>query len=129
MAKIECGLSDRHNGGRSVQIISFEDGSRIVYKPKDLQVDAAWCSLIGRLNRADPPVELKAVRSISREGYGWSEFIAHKGCAEREDFKKFFRLAGAWLALFHYFTASDMHEENLIAALDHRVPLDLETLL
>ena len=49
--------------GRSVLIVSFEDGSRVVYKPKDLRLDAAWYSLIERLNRAEAPVDLKAVRA------------------------------------------------------------------
>jgi type 2 lantibiotic biosynthesis protein LanM len=129
VASIEGDLSDPHNGGHSVQIVSFEDGSRVVYKPKDLRVDAAWHALIERLNRAEPPLELMAVRAISRSGYGWTEFIAHAGCADQEGYKRFFRRAGAWLALFHCFAATDMHQENMIASGDHPVPIDLETIL
>lgn len=129
VAKIESSLSDPHNGGHAVQIVSFEDGARIVYKPKDLRLDVAWSALIERLNRADPPVDLKAVRAISRDGYGWTEFIEHSGCADQESYKRFFRRAGAWLALFHCFAANDMHQENMIAAGDHPVPIDLETIL
>jgi type 2 lantibiotic biosynthesis protein LanM len=129
VAKIEGGLSDPHNGGHAVQIISFEDGSRVVYKPKDLRLDVAWSALVERLNRAKPPVDLKAVRAISRDGYGWTEFIDHTGCANQEGCKQFFRRAGAWLALFHCFAANDMHQENMIAAGDHPVPIDLETIL
>jgi type 2 lantibiotic biosynthesis protein LanM len=129
VAKIEGDLSDPHNGGHSVQIVSFEDGSRVVYKPKDLRLDVAWYALVERLNRAVPPVELKAVRAISRAGYGWTEFIDHAGCADQEGGKRFFRRAGAWLALFHCFAATDMHQENMIATGDHSVPIDLETIL
>jgi len=128
VCKIEGNLSDPHNGGRSVQIVSFVDGSRIVYKPKDLRLDVAWHSLIERLNRGDPPVELKPVRAIARDGYGWTEFIGHTGCSDPEGFQRFFRRAGAWLALFHCFAATDMHQENMIAAGDHPVPIDLETI-
>ena len=129
VAKIEGDLSDPHNGGHSVQIVSFEDGSRVVYKPKDLRLDVAWYALVERLNRAEPPLELKAVRTISRDGYGWTEFIDHAGCADQEGCQRFFRRAGAWLALFHCFAANDMHQENMIAAGDHPVPIDLETIL
>ena len=129
VAKIESGLSDPHNGGHTVQIITFEDGSRVVYKPKDLRVDAVWSALVGRLNRADPPVELKAVCAIARDGYGWTEFIGHTGCADQDGCKRYFRRAGAWLALFHCFAATDVHQENMIAAGDHPVPIDLETIL
>jgi hypothetical protein len=37
VAKIDGGLSDRHNDGRSVLVVTFEDGTRVVYKPKDLR--------------------------------------------------------------------------------------------
>ena len=129
VAKIEGDLSDPHNAGHSVQIVSFEDGARVVYKPKDLRLDVAWHALIERLNRAKPPVDLKAVRTIARGGYGWTEFVDHAGCADQEGYKRFFRRAGAWLALFHCFAANDMHQENMIAAGDHPVPIDLETIL
>ena len=52
VARIEGGLSDPHNGGRSVLIVTFEDGARIVHKPKDVRLDAAWHALVERLNRS-----------------------------------------------------------------------------
>jgi len=129
VARIEGDLSDPHNGGRSVRIVTFADGSRVVYKPKDLRLDIAWHRLIGRLNETNPPIELKAVRAIACDGYGWTEFINHAPCADQKAYKQFFQRAGAWLALFHCFVANDMHQENMIAAADHPVPIDLETIL
>ncbi len=128
VVKIEGDLSDPHNNGRSVRIVRFEDGARVVYKPKDLQVDIVWRGLIERLNGAGAPIELKAVRAIARDGYGWTEFIEHVG-TDQAGCERFFRRAGAWLALFHCFAASDMHQENMIAAGDHPLPIDLETIL
>jgi class II lanthipeptide synthase len=128
VARIEGDISDPHNGGRSVRIVGFMDGLRVVYKPKDLRLDTAWHSLIDRLNEANPPVDLKAVRAIAREGYGWTEFIEHSG-TDAEGCKRFFRRAGASLALFHCFAAADMHQENMIASGEHPVPIDLETIL
>ncbi len=129
VAKIEGELADPHNGGRSVLIVSFEDGSRVVYKPKDLRLDVAWHALIERLNGANPPLELKAVHTIARDGYGWTEFIEHIGCADEAGATLYFQRAGAWLALLHCFAATDMHQENMIAAGDQPVPIDLETIL
>jgi type 2 lantibiotic biosynthesis protein LanM len=100
-----------------------------VYKPKDLRLDVAWHDLIGRLNRANAPIELKAARAIARNGYGWAEFIAHTGCADAQACARFFARAGAWLALLHTFAATDMHQENMIAAGEHPLPIDLETIL
>ena len=46
-----------------------------------------------------------------------------------ESCKRYFRRAGGWLALFHCFAANDIHQENIIAAGEHPVPIDLETIL
>ncbi len=129
VARVDGDLSDRHNDGRSVLIVTFEDGARVVYKPKDLRLDVAWHALIARLNASHAPLELRAFRAVARDNYGWTEFVAHTGCASMDGCKAFFRRAGAWLALFHCFAATDMHQENIIAAGDHPVPIDLETIL
>ncbi|MBI5321457.1 type 2 lanthipeptide synthetase LanM family protein [Bradyrhizobium sp.] len=126
---IEGELSDPHNGGRSVHVLTFADGSRVVYKPKDLRLDAAWHALVARLNQAGAPVALKTARAVVRDGYGWAEFVDHAGCRDEPGFVRFFERAGAWLALFHCFCTTDMHQENLIAAGEHPVPVDLEMTL
>lgn len=127
--RIEGGLSDPHNGGHSVHLVTFEDGARVVYKPKDIRLDLCWHRLVTRLNADHPSIELRAARVIARDGYGWAEFIAHTGAVSREDCAHFFRRAGAWLALFHCFAATDMHQENLIACGGHPIPIDLEMIL
>jgi type 2 lantibiotic biosynthesis protein LanM len=129
VAEIEGDLSDPHNFGRSVQVLTFAGGARLVYKPKDLRLDIAWADLIARLNRAHPPLTLKAVRAIAGDGYGWTEFVDHDGCEDAAGIARFFRRAGAYLALLQVFAATDMHQENIIAAGDHPVPIDLETIL
>ena len=129
VSKIEGDFSDPHNNGRSVKIVTFENGARAVYKPKDLRLDAVWHALVERLNGAASPLDLQAVRVVARDGYGWSEFIDHAPCAGEEGFARFFRRAGAWLALFHCFVANDMHQENIIACGEQPVPIDLETIL
>jgi Domain of unknown function (DUF4135) len=65
VATIDGDLSDPHNFGRSVRIVGFDDGSRVMYKPKDLCVDAAWHTLVDRLNRS-APLDLRAVKVLPR---------------------------------------------------------------
>ena len=129
IVEIKSGVSDPHNGGRCVSILAFADGTHVVYKPKDLRLDLAWRHLVERFNDAGAPVTLKTAQALSRNGYGWTEFIEHAGCADAHDCDTFFRRAGAWLALLHCFAATDIHQENMIAASDHPVPIDLETIL
>ena len=128
VSHIEGGLSDPHHGGRAVLRVEFDDGSSVMYKPRDLRLDVAWHSLVERLNRK-APIELLVPEAVACEGYGWTEFIEHSACDGEQDCPRFFRRAGAWLALLHSFAASDIHHENIIAAGDHPVPIDVETLL
>src|ERR1035437_5958803 len=123
------GLGGLHNFGHSVQLVRFADGSRILYKPKDLRLDSLWASVVERLNASSPPIDLRAARVLAGEGYGWSEFIDYTECSDRRGFESFFRRGGAWLCMFHIFVGCDMHEENMIAAADHPVPIDLEMIL
>ena len=122
-------LSDPHNFGHSVRIITFEDQTRLVYKPKDLRLDVAWHDLIIILNASSPPIDLKPVKTIACHEYGWTEFIDHASCESTNDVELFYRRSGAWLSVFHLFASSDMHFENILACGAHPVPIDLEMIL
>ena len=122
-------LSDPHHFGHSVQILTFEDQTKVVYKPKDLRLDLAWHDLIEHFNANAPPVALKPVKTIVRYEYGWTEFIEHTSCETSQDIELFYRRSGAWLAVFHLFASTDMHFENIVAHGAHPVPIDLEMIL
>lgn len=122
-------LSDPHNFGHSVQIITFEDHTKLVYKPKDLRLDVAWHDLIATFNASLPPIDLKPVKTIACPEYGWTEFIDHTSCESAQDIELFYRRSGAWLAIFHLFASTDMHFENILAHGAHPVPIDLEMIL
>ena len=129
VSAIEGDLSDAHNLGHSVRIIRFDDGSKIVYKPKDLGLDLVWIDFINHLNGLNPPVQLRVVNTIACDGYGWCEFIQHESCQSQDDIRLFYERSGAWLIIFHMLASSDMHYENIIASGSHPVPIDLETIL
>lgn len=126
---VQCGLSDRHDGGRSVAILTFESGLRVVYKPKSLAIDVRFQELIAWLNQrgAAPPLRCAAV--LDHGSYGWMEHVAPAPCETPEEVERFYERQGAWAALFYGLEATDFHHENLIASGEHPVPIDLETLL
>jgi hypothetical protein len=129
ISKIEGGISDLHNGGHTVYILYFSNNQKLMYKPKDCRLDAAWYDLVNKLNSMDPPIDLKAAKIIQKNVYGWSEFIHDPNCSDPQQFERFFFRAGALLALFHVFVGTDMHFENLIASNEYPVPIDLEMIL
>ena len=65
---------------------------------------------------------------IDRGGYGWSEYVAHRPCSSHADVERFYQRLGGYLAIFYALKANDMHFDNLIAAGEFPVPVDLETL-
>ena len=48
VTNLELSLSDRHNGGKTVSILLFSGGARIVYKPRDISIERAWFNLLAR---------------------------------------------------------------------------------
>lgn len=128
VAQVRCQMGDLHNTGRSVHLLRFANGMSVLYKPRDLRLDAVLHDLVADLNER-APTDLRVPDVICADGYGWVEYVAHENCGDNEAAERFFGRAGAWLCLFHLFAASDMHEENMIAAGEYPVPVDFETLL
>ena len=56
------------------------------------------------------------------------EHVAPSPCRTAEEVERFHQRQGAWVALLYALEATDFHWENLIAAGEHPVPIDLETL-
>ena len=56
------------------------------------------------------------------------EFVAASGCTEAEAIQRFYERQGAYLALLYALEATDFHLENLIAAGEYPVWVDLESL-
>ncbi|WP_371640724.1 type 2 lanthipeptide synthetase LanM family protein [Streptomyces virginiae] len=128
VAGLSFGAGDAHRGGRTVAILDFRDGNRLVYKPRSFAVDTHVNRLLGWVNDRNPRHLLRPTRLLERPGYGWSAFIAAEPCTDSEALARFAWRLGAHLALFHVLGCYDMHLENLIAAGEHPAFIDLEAL-
>lgn len=129
LVELAGGAGDTHRRGRSVMIAAFESGLRIVYKPKSLAIDIHFQGLLQWLNSAGCRPPLRTMRTLDCGDYGWAEFIAREECADEDALHRFYRRQGTYLALLHILNASDFHFENVIAAGEHPVLIDLETML
>ncbi|MEV7419437.1 type 2 lanthipeptide synthetase LanM family protein [Streptomyces sp. NPDC089919] len=125
---VEPGAGDGHRGGRSVMLLRFADGSRLVYKPRPLSAHRHFNDLVEWFNALPHSVDLRTLRVLDRGGYGWVEFVAAGPCADAAGVERFYRRQGALLALLHLVDGTDLHHENLIAAGAHPVLVDVETL-
>lgn len=125
---VDAGAGDSHRGGRSVMLLRFTDGTRLVYKPRPLAAHRHFNSLVKWFGSLPGTPCLRALRVLDRGEYGWVEFVEERPCASAEETPLFYRRQGALLALLHLLDGTDLHQENLIACGPHPVLVDVETL-
>lgn len=122
-------ISDPHEGGRGVVILGFADGTRVVYKPRPLDMEGIFGELLAWLS-ADPSVpSLRTLALVERPTHGWLEYASPAACDDDAAAGRFFQRCGALLAVAYALNGSDFHFENLIAAGEHPLLIDLETLI
>ena len=129
LSSVSLGAGDTHRNGRSVVIASFSNGAKLVYKPRSLSVDVHYGQLLEWLNGHGDHPEFRTLKTLDRRTHGWQEFVAFETCTAVEQVDRFYRRLGGLLALLYALEATDFHFENLIAAGEHPVLVDLEALL
>jgi type 2 lantibiotic biosynthesis protein LanM len=127
LTALDGGAGDRHRRGRSVRILSFASGARLVYKPRSLAVEAHFQELLAWINSLGGP-GFRTLGVLDRGDHGWMEFAAFEPCRSPEEVARFHERLGGLLAVLYALAATDCHYENLIAAGEHPVVVDLESL-
>ncbi|MGC5284748.1 type 2 lanthipeptide synthetase LanM family protein [Micromonospora sp. DT231] len=128
VVEVQTGAGDTHRGGRSVAILTFADGGKVVYKPRPLAVESHFYALVEWLNAKGMAFPLRPLAIVERAGYGWVEFVHPESCADEQGLRRFYWRQGAYLSLLYLLRASDIHLENVIAAGEHPVIVDLEAI-
>ena len=121
------GLSDPHNGGRSVTLIEFDKG-RLIYKPRSGASEAAWFELLGLMNRHGFQPAMRRAHLLERDSYHWMEYIEPASCKKVTEVRRFYERLGGMIAAAHLLKAVDCHRENIIALGEHPVLVDADAL-
>ncbi len=129
ISHVRSGLSDPHHGNRTVLILTYEGGARLVYKPRSLLADMAFQSFVSWFNSQQVMPPMKEVGMLDRTTHGWMEFVAPDPCRSHSEVEQFFENAGAMLCLAYALQGTDLHCENLIASGCHAVFVDMETIM
>ncbi|MDM9585823.1 type 2 lanthipeptide synthetase LanM family protein [Nostoc sp. GT001] len=123
-------LSDVHNRGRSVLILTFTSGKKLVYKPKNLGLEVIYNQLLNWCNQHDAPLIFKVIKVLDRHTYGWVfDYIEQLPCQDEAAAQRFYQRAGMLLCVLYVLGGNDCHYENLIACGEDPVLIDAETLL
>jgi type 2 lantibiotic biosynthesis protein LanM len=121
-------LGDRHKHGRAVLLATFDSGAKVVYKPRSVAAEIHFQELLRWLEERGSRTHFRRLRVVPGEGYGWCEFIDSVPCRSGAGLRRFFRRQGNYVALLYVLGASDFHYENVIAASEHPMLVDLECL-
>ncbi|MBI4796457.1 MAG: type 2 lantipeptide synthetase LanM [Deltaproteobacteria bacterium] len=128
IAAVQTDLADPHNGGRTVILVEFDSGAKVVYKPKSLDLDIQYFRFIDWLNGLEQTLPLRCLKIINRGSYGWVECVENLACQSEEEARRYYRRSGMFLCLIYALNGMDFHFENLVACGEHPVPVDLETI-
>ncbi len=123
------GLSDPHRHGRSVIAARFASGLKLIYKPRDIGIEAAYNKLLAWLNEQGMTPAFKVLKVLNRPTHGWVEFVEQLPCRTEEEAALYYHRAGMLMGLLYALHGSDCHDGNLIACGPHPVLIDLEVLL
>ncbi len=118
------GAGDRHDDGRFVLPVAFEDDRRVLYKPKDLRGGDVLARVLEVLGA---PLTLPA--RLSREDYVWEAFTEEALPSSPAEWADLAREVGTWTCLFDLLGTTDMHVANVRLSGGRLVPVDTETLL
>ena len=122
-------MGDAHNKGRSVLILEFCQGLKLVYKPRSLEVDEMFIRLLQAFGEMGFPDQLRLPVTWSKEDHGWAEFVLHDSVANPEEANVYYRRMGSLFALVYVLGGNDFHTENLITSGADPILVDLETIL
>ncbi len=127
--EIQTSLSDPHNRGRSTLILTFENGVKVVYKPKDLGTDVAFFGTLQWCNDRGLELPFQCLTVLNRGHYGWIEHVPKTPCEDEAAIDRFYQRSGMLLCLIYVLEGTDCHHENLIACGEQPILIDTETLL
>jgi len=122
------GLSDAHNRGRSVTLLEFNGGRRVIYKPRSGKSESTWFSLLAWMNRNGFEPRLQLVRLLLRKNHYWMEHVEVASCENQAAARRFYERMGALIAAAYLLKAVDCHRENVIAAGENPVLVDIDAI-
>ncbi len=129
VVKVQAGCSDAHHHGRTVFIVTFAEGLKVVYKPRNLAVDQAFANLLLWGNKQGLSPCLRPILVLNKTTHGWAEYVPTQSCASKQEVQAYYQRTGILLCWLYLLGGSDMHDGNLIASGPNPMLIDLETIM
>ena len=117
---------DTHAEGRVPVRVEFSSGA-VVYKPRPVDAGIALHELLDSLDEHLPWSSLRHPRYLTRDEYGWMEFVEYRNPNDETGVERFYERAGLLVCVAYVLHANDWQFENLIVDGERPAVLDAET--
>jgi type 2 lantibiotic biosynthesis protein LanM len=124
---IDTSLGDGHSG-ESTALVTLSDSTKLIYKPRNIETANSYNLFIDWVNDK-LNTNLKTLKCVCFENYGWLEFVTHDAVNSPEDLQEYYYKAGILLSVTLLLGSKDYHYENIIAAGKNPVIIDHETII
>jgi type 2 lantibiotic biosynthesis protein LanM len=124
--RVGLGSGDPHRDGRSVALVRFADGGRVVHRPRDVRVDVAWNGFLQDLARLGV-ADLRTIATLDCGDHGYAEYVTADD--EASPGPAYLDGVGQLTAVLHLLRGTDIHHENLLTSGGLPVVVDTETVL
>ncbi len=124
---VDTGLSDLHEGGNTVSVLTLDNGKKIIYKPHGLRKAILYQELINSFYKECGYIPQEVVY-LDHYDYGWEMYIERKACKDEQEAERYFQRMGIQLYVAHLLSATDLHTENIRACGEYPMIVDFETI-
>lgn len=128
ISQIDASQGDTHNNGRSVAIITFENGKKIVYKPRNAEIVKSYNKFMAYINKELPTNALYINPLFSSKNFSVEKYVSYIPCDNESEIADYYYRFGKLIAIISYLNGTDFHCENIIAHKYYPVIVDHETL-
>ncbi len=126
VVRIRSGLSDPHDGGRTVTMLRFAGGRTVIYKPRGCDGELFWVDALRWLHRNGIHSDFRVPKILARSEYFWMEFLRPTSCKNVDQVRRFYFRWGIQSALAQILDATDLHRDNWLAVASHPILVDAE---
>ena len=126
--KVYGNFSDVHNGGKQVVKVELDNGKSLYYKPHSMRNEKLYMDMLQWISKKTN-VQQMSYLFISYKNHSWTTIVQFKECEDETQLKNYYLRMGVQLFLVYLLGTKDLHYENIIAAGEYPVLIDLETLV
>ena len=130
LVKIDFGLGDFHSNLKATCILQFEDGCKLLYKPRKVNTEIFFNNFIKTLeNILDLSINVKIPEFILKDNYSWHKFIEYSFSEKKHNYDKYFDNIAFLLTMGYILNSRDFIYDNIIIYEDKLYLIDIECLL